>query len=280
MKHLFQALALAGAALCSASVARAEALTPIAEAPVAIGTSIRFRSVIMAQERTINIYLPAAYEREPTRRWPVLYVIDGGVAQDFGHIAGLAQLGGLSGMYPDMIVVGIETVDRRNELTTPTDSTDYRQQYPTLGGAERFRQMIAEEVMPFVAASYRGNYQRLVIGESLAGYFIVDTFLNAPTMFTHYLAISPSLWWDNMALAVRARALLAAQPAGARMLYLTTADEGGDHLRGSQRLALAIRARMPAGLRFAYVPQPQEQHATIYHGAALAALRWAYRETP
>lgn len=256
----------------------AEVPIPIAQTPVTIGTGIRFRSQVMGQERNINVYLPAAYEREPSRRWPVLYVIDGGVEQDFMHIAGLASLGGLSGMYPDMIVVGIETVDRRNELTTPTENQRYRSEFPTLGGAERFRRMIAEEVMPFVAANYRGTDERLVMGESLAGYFIVDTFLNAPSLFTHYFAISPSMWWDDMSLAARAPALLATQPAGSRALYLTTADEGGDHLRGAQRLAEAIRARTPAGLRFSYVPQPQEQHSTIYHGAALAALRWAYQE--
>lgn len=253
-------------------------LVPTSETPIVIGRTIAFRSAVMGQVRNITVYLPSDYQSATEKRYPVLYVIDGGATQDFPHIAGLSQLGGLSGIYPEMIVVGIETMDRRNELTTPTTRRDYLSEFPTLGGAARFRQMIADEVIPYVDASYRTGPRRVVIGESLAAYFIVDSFLTSPTLFTDYIAVSPSMWWDEMALADRAAALLAIQPSTPRSLYLTVADEGGNHRTGIDRLASAVAARPDPQLRSLYDPRPTEQHSTIYHGAALAALRWTFQE--
>ena len=269
------ALAIAVASLTSFA-ASAQPLTPTAQMPVTIGKSVQFHSAVLSDERTINIYLPAAYEKDSTARFPVLYVIDGGISQDFIHIAGLANLGGLSGMYPDMIVVGVETKDRRHELTTPTVRKDYLKEFPTLGGAAKFRRMLADEIMPYVKANYRGTDRSVVIGESLAGYWIVDTFLNAPSTFTDYIAISPSLWWDELDPANKAAAALAQHDGTKRSLYLTVANEGGDHQKGNDMVAAALKAAAPKNLRWTYQPRPNEEHSTIYHGAALDALRWTF----
>lgn len=264
-----------GAAPVAAQQADTAATLPIiGTTPITVGTSLSFESAIMGEARTINVMLPAAYASSGDKAWPVLYVIDGGVGQDLVHIAALANLGGLSGMYSDMIVVGIETRDRRHELTTPTDRADYRKQFPTLGGAAKFRAHIAQEIIPFIESQYRTSDRRVVIGESLAAFWITDTFLNAPGLFTDHIAISPSLWWDEMALAKAAPQLLAALPKGARSLYLTVANEGGDHRKGNDALAKAITAARLSDVKFTYVPRDAEEHSTIYHGAALDALRW------
>lgn len=254
----------------------AQGLAPTSETPITIGNSYSFRSVAMAQKRKINVYLPAKYTLDTASKYPVLYVIDGGVEQDFQHIAALANLGGLSAMYPDMIVVGIETIDRRNELTTPTTRKDYLKEIPTLGGAAKFRAMIADEIIPYVDANYRTDGKRIVVGESLAGYFIVDTLLQAPQVFTDYIAISPSMWWDELDAAKAAPAALAKHDAARRSLYLTVANEGGNHQKGNDLIAGALKQSALPNLRWTYVPRPNEEHSTIYHGAALDALRWLF----
>ncbi|MCW3837058.1 alpha/beta hydrolase [Sphingomonas canadensis] len=235
--------------------------------PVVIGRSYVLPSKAMGAGRTINVWLPPGYEGG-TQRYPVLYLLDGGLAQDFHHISGIAQLGNVAGMTRDMIVVGIESVDRRNELAFAPADPELRTKYPTAGESARFRRFLAGELKPWVAARYRTSGEDALIGESLAGLFVVETLLRQPALFGAYIAISPSLWWDDMALVKAAPPLLAG--TGGRRLWLMVADEQG---MGVEPFAALLKAQAPAALQWTYKPRPEESHATIYHGAALAAIR-------
>ncbi|MBX3593859.1 alpha/beta hydrolase-fold protein [Sphingomonas sp.] len=238
--------------------------------PIVIGQSYKLPSAIMGSARTINVWLPPGYEKG-AKRYPVLYLLDGGVDQDFHHISGIAQLGTIVGTTRDMIVVGIETVDRRNELAFPiaTDAK-LKADYPTAGQSDRFRRYLAQEVKPWVEKTYRTSGESALIGESLAGLFVVETMLRAPTLFDTWIAISPSLWWDNEALVKAAPALLS--KARGR-LWLSVANEQG---MGVAPFAALLKDKVPATLAWTYAPCPDETHATIYHGAALAAIRQLY----
>lgn len=240
--------------------------------PIVIGQSYRLPSAVMGTDRTLNIWLPPGYATSE-KTYPVLYLLDGGVEQDFHHISGLAQLGTIVGTTQDVIVVGIETVDRRNELAFPTSDAKLKADYPTAGQSARFRRYIADEVKPWVAAHYRISGDDGLIGESLAGLFVVETLLRAPALFDRYIAISPSLWWDNESLTALAPGLLRAGDAQKRWLWLTVADEKG---MGVDGFAAALKSSAPRSLDWTYAPRRDETHATIYHGAALAALRALY----
>lgn len=247
-------------------------LAQVTGAPIVIGQSYQLQSATMGAARRINVWLPPGYEKG-TQRYPVLYLLDGGTGQDFHHISGLAQLGTIVGTTRDMIVVGIETVDRRNELAFPiaTDAK-LKAEYPTAGQSDRFRRFVAGEVKPWVERTYRTSGENALIGESLAGLFVIETMLRAPALFDTWIAISPSLWWDNEALLKAAPALL---PKVKGRLWLTVADEQG---MGVAPFADLLKAKAPASLNWTFAPQPQETHATIYHGAALAALRLLYKQ--
>lgn len=267
MRHLLLALTmlLAGPVL---------AQSPAPEAtPIVIGQSHKLPSRILGAERTINVYTPASYGKGDAR-YPVVYLLDGGMEQDFHHITGLAQLGGFPwGPMEEIIVVGIETIDRRKELTGPTADPKLLKEYPTAGGSADFRRFIAEEVQPFIEGHYRTSGETGVLGESLAGLFIVETFLRAPDTFDRYIAISPSLWWDHEALSKEAAALLAEQDGEKRSLWLSIGDEGREMQSGMDRLVAALKGRAPATLDWRYEPRHDESHASIYHGTAYEALR-------
>ncbi len=248
--------------------------------PIVIGQSYALPSEVLGATREINVWLPPGYA-ESGRSYPVLYLLDGGTTwQDFHHISGLAQLGTVNGTTRDIIVIGIASVDRRNELALPTDNPELIARYPTHGQSARFQRFIADEVQPFVESRFRTNGETALMGESLAGLFVVETFLKEPQMFDAWVAVSPSLWWDGGRLAQQSGAHLRNHSNDARTLILTMGDEGAEAQALMETLTANLREHALPGLTWTFQPRPAETHATIYHGAALDAFRRLYAVAP
>jgi predicted alpha/beta superfamily hydrolase len=243
--------------------------------PIVIGESHRIESRAMGDERAINVYLPEGYA-DAAKRFPVLYLIDGGLEQDFLHIAGTSQLGSIWARSQAVIVVGIETKDRRRELIGPTQDVKLLADYPTAGFSAGFRNYIRDEVKPLIERTYRTSGDDAVIGESLAGLFIVETFLREPTLFDGYAAISPSLWWDQQRLSREAEVALAHRRVADTRLYLTLGNEGAEMQSAADRLATALAAHPGNAGQWCYVPRPQSTHATIYHDVSPTALQYLF----
>jgi predicted alpha/beta superfamily hydrolase len=258
-------LLLALACLLSASGA-AMAAEP-APVPITIGHT-HLVSFADGDRRQINVYLPEDYAKD-AKRYPVLYVIDGGLAQDFLHVAGTSALNALWGRSQPVIVVGIETKDRRAELIGSPGNAEQHKQYPTAGQSARFRAFLRDRVKPLVAANYRTSGDDGVIGESLAGLFIAETWLREPALFDRYAAIDASLWWEGGALSKAAAGLLAAkQPRGP--LFLTYSNEGPETSDAAHRLAGA------GGALVCLSPREDLTHATAYHVLSPQALQFLF----
>lgn len=235
-----------------------------------IGVRHVLASTALGERRTVNVVLPASYRSHPDRRYPVVYVIDGGVEQDLLPIAGAARAGALWGRSGEAIVVGVETRDRRRELTGPTADPALRTRYPTAGASARFRAFLGQEVKPLVERLYRTGGRDVVIGESLAGLFIVETYLTEPGLFGAYGAVDPSLWWDGEALSKAAAARLGAGQAG-RPLLIATAKEQLDTPAAYRRLVAALHG---ARLSPCLVPRPDQTHATVYQQVVPMVLQY------
>lgn len=267
--------------LMAAAVLSAKPAAALSEpTPIVIGQSYALPAAVMGTTREINVWLPPGYEGGETP-YPVLYLLDGGTTwQDFHHISGLAQLGTVNGTTRDVIVVGIASVDRRNELALATDNAELIARYPTQGHSDRFRRFVAEEVQPFIEGRFRTNGETALIGESLAGLFVVETFLKEPQMFDAYVAVSPSLWWDGGRLALQSGAHLRDHSNDPRTLILTMGDEGAEAQALMDALTGNLRDHALPGVTWTFEPRPNESHATIYHGAALDAFRRLYAVAP
>ncbi|MEN5146291.1 alpha/beta hydrolase [Brevundimonas diminuta] len=266
-------LSMAGGA--TALAAPAQDALAVAETPIVIGRSYALPSTVMGQTREINVWLPPGYA-ESGQTYPVLYVLDGGQDQDFHHISGIAQLGTIVGTTRDVIVVGVASDDRRNELALPTDDAELIARYPTQGQSDRFRRFISEEVQPFIESRLRTSGETALMGESLAGLFVVETFLKEPQMFDAYVAVSPSLWWDGGRLARQSGAHLRDHSNEPRTLILTLGDEGEMMQAPMDVLTANLRDHALSGVTWDFTPRPSESHASIYHGAALDAFRRLY----
>ncbi|MDP3495315.1 MAG: alpha/beta hydrolase-fold protein, partial [Hyphomonadaceae bacterium] len=140
---------------CQSVASGVAAVVPDAGRQIVLGRGYEIASTALGETRQVNVYVPADYATSE-KSYPVLYLIDGGVDQDFIHIAGLSQHASISGSFREMIVVGIATQDRRRELTFPANNDDtLRKEYPTHGESAKFRAFIASEVKPWVERSYR-----------------------------------------------------------------------------------------------------------------------------
>ncbi|WP_182482146.1 alpha/beta hydrolase [Henriciella barbarensis] len=246
--------------------------------PIEFGETYTIQSETLGEARTINVWVPPHPDEDPRAPYRVLYLIDGGTQQDWFHITGLAQLGALSWTFEPMVVVGIETDDRQNELTPEASDQRYSAAFPTSGGAADFRAFLIGEVKPFIEANFPVGEQSALIGESLAGLFVADTYLNSPDAFGDYLSISPSLWWDDKALGLQAARLMAANEYEGKRLFIAAADEGGTMQQAIDQL---YKAAVEAGVEVHFDDlSATETHATIFHQAALHAFRLLYAEPP
>jgi hypothetical protein len=203
----------------------------------------------------------------------VLYLLDGGVKEDFFHIAGIASLAADFRKIREFIVVGIEGIDRYHDFTYPTTVESDSQRLPTNGGSARFRMFLGSELTPFIEQRFRVTEESVLMGESAAGLFVTETLLRQPDLFRGYIAVSPMLWWDGQSLAREADSLLRKPFPPARRLYLTIADEGGPMGEGVDRLVEALQAHAPGDMDWIFVPMGQETHGTVFHPAALSAVR-------
>ena len=242
-----------------------------APAPITIGETFTLDSKAVNEVRRINVYLPPQYSQSPDTRLPVLYMPDGGMAEDFLHIAGLVQVLAGNGSMRPFILVGIENTQRRRDLTGPTQNEEDRKIAPQVGGSTAFRTFIRSELMPAVNARFRTTPETAIIGESLAGLFVVETLFLEPDLFDTYIAFDPSVWWNNGALLNRK-----VPPSDRKKtLYLAASVDDRDGL--ARQLTLTLRKTAPPNLTWHYVRMPAETHATIYHPAAIAALRRLFK---
>ena len=172
----------------------------------------KFRSKVLGNERDLIVYLPESYDREPHRRFPVLYMQDGQNLFDratsaFGTEWGVdetAQALIRSNKIEPLIIVGIYTeANRMGELTDT-----YSKKYGDGGKARLYAKFLVDEVKPFMDKTFRTKPDRAntgVGGSSLGGLvslFLVESY---PEVFSRCAAVSPALLWSDGALVERWR---------------------------------------------------------------------------
>jgi predicted alpha/beta superfamily hydrolase len=244
------------------------------DAPLMIGETFTVESKAVGETRRINIYLPPGYPEAADKRFPVLYMPDGGIAEDFLHVAGLVQVGVGNGTMRPFILVGIENTERRRDMTGPTENAEDKKIAPRVGGSAAFRKFLRDELMPEVKKRYRTTDESAIVGESLAALFVVETLLLEPDLFDTYVAFDPSLWWNNHHLLHIAPEQLAKMPELEKRLYIAGSS---DFTELGQRFAQVLKKSAPAAIKWHYEPMPEEKHSTIYHAAALRAFRSLFK---
>lgn len=162
---------------------------------IEIGELKTIASKILNEERNYSVYLPEHYNNEnfPNQKYPVIYLLDG---EKYFHVTSGLVKNLAQGFYPQMpecIVVAIINTNRSRDLTpTKVSELPYKS-----GGGEAFELYLQKELIPLINKDYRTLGFNILIGHSFGGLFAINTMLKSSNLFNAYLAIDPSLWWDN-----------------------------------------------------------------------------------
>jgi len=196
-----------------------------------VGVQDSLYSNILQESRKIFIQLPPAYNPGSDSKYPVAYILDGEVFLPTVY----DMLNYYSGGYtPEMVLVGISNENNRlRDLTTSVITTKYGMPFTEKNGeADYFREFIEKELIPFIENNYPVTNYRTLIGHSYGGLFTISTLIHKPGLFANYLAIDPSLDWDNQQLLKEAEKNIAAQRYDNKAVFISLS--GQLHMQNSQ----------------------------------------------
>lgn len=283
-----------GSALCALVLSlssAAGAQSAPAAGTIQIGKVDSIYSGTLKEQRPYLVYLPPSY-RDTTylpQRYPVLYVLDGDV--HFHSLTGVLQFlssatNGVLAM-PEMIVVAIPNTDRMRDLTPTRADLDYEGKVSavlkTTGGGPRFLQFMQGELIPNVERTYRTAPYRVFVGHSLGGITVIDALFSMPTAFNAYVAIDPSLWWDNRVLLRRTPAMVSTPGFAGRTLFVGQANslQAGDttvnvHYASIAQFNSTVSTLNQSGLRYGFKFYGGDDHGSVPLITEYDAMRFIF----
>lgn len=253
--------------------------------PIVIGTKMELHSKILGEMRPVWIHVPADYGRLPGQRYPVIYVLDGD--DHFTELTGIVQRLAGNGRMPDAIIVALpNTKDRTHDLTPAAGSDSSRfpwfpgsrdsvaQRFLTRGGADRFLSFVTDELAPWIDRRYHTAPYRVLIGHSFGGLFVLNALAHHPEAFRSYVALSPSLWWDDGRYVKTLEEQIPRAQLAGTLLYMTTGglELEGEMIAPARELAATLERTHPAEFRLSYRVMPGEEHNTNPHRSTYDAL--------
>lgn len=246
------------------------------------------RSRLLQRDYRLFVSLPVDYDKQPARRYPVLFLTDTNYA--FPLLRSIAHMARNQGRdLQDFILVGLSYADgdspqvSRNRDYTPTARRNRSEDSASVyGQAEAYRRFIAEEVFPYVEKTLRADMGRKTFaGHSYGGLLGAHMLLTEPGMFQRYILSSPSLWYDDGLMLKRAQAFVGQQrELKARVLLLVGGLERGkdeDMVGDLRRFEATLKSVRLHGLKLESRILAGEGHLTAFPAAITRGLFWALR---
>ena len=259
-----------------------------------IGKLDSLHSDVLDETRDIWVHVPgnqvdAIYGQV---KYPVLFVLDG--PDHFHALTGMIkQLSGNS-ISPEMVVVSIPNTDRTRDLT-PThvdvafgDSAFVR----TSGGADDFLAFLGEELIPYIESKYPVTNYRTFVGHSFGGLTVIHALNSRSELFSNYIAIDPSLWWDDWMIPRMTDSVLTNLDFKDKALFVgvaNTMDEGmvveevrndtaqsSNHIRSILDFVDKAESDKGSGLTFGWDYYEDDDHGSVPLITEYDALRFLF----
>ncbi|CAM2860090.1 alpha/beta hydrolase [Flavobacterium frigoris] len=147
-------------------------------------TSEAFISTKLGETRQITVGLPSTYALNPTKKYPLLILLDGEYL--FDPFYGALDYGCYWDDLPETIVIGISQRDTRMEDCNFNNNDGL----PSGKGADFF-EFIGGELLPYIEKKYRIAPFRIIAGhDTTAGFLNFFLYKDTP-LFDAYISLSP-----------------------------------------------------------------------------------------
>ena len=176
-------------------------------------------SEVLKESREFYVQFPEGFDPESDKKYPVSYILDG---ENLLPALSVTQKFYSGGFIPDMILIGISNHKNRSRDLTPTL---VEPSWEPNGGGAAFLKFIGEELIPFIEDKYPVTNYRTLIGHSYGGLFAINTLLNQPSLFENYLAIDPSLDWDDQLMLKQAKEVFSKESLKRKSLYVSLSGQ-------------------------------------------------------
>ncbi len=253
------------------------AMTAVAQVPSTGNiTRLTIKSGVLGEERGVLVRTPVGYETNKVS-YPVLYLTDGDA--HIGHTAGTINFLANNGRTSELIVVGISNTDRTRDLTPVKSSAKNAAgatQFPTSGGADNFLKFIETELIPQIEKSYRVQPYRILAGHSLGGLFAIHAMVARPGVFNSYVAVSPSLQWENQEALKRVTEFLKNQKELKATLFVSLGNEPGPIGESFDSFKEVLTRTQIKNFEWQAEKMTDEDHGSVVLRSHYAGLRKVY----
>lgn len=241
-----------------------------------IGIKDSVYSEVLKESRVFYVQFPEEFDPGSDRKYPVAFILDG---ENLLPALSVTQRFYMGGFLPDMILIGVSNQENRTRDLTPSV---VEPNYGPNGGADQFLRFVGEELIPYVEENYPASDYRTLIGHSYGGLFSIYTLIHQPELFTNYLAIDPSLDWDDQLMLKEAKEVFANGNFSGKSLYISLSgqlhmqkpeitidnvmqDDSEFTLFARSNIAFSefIRANSGEGLDFDWGFFPKDLHGTV-----------------
>jgi predicted alpha/beta superfamily hydrolase len=209
------------------------------------------QSAILNEERRVIIHLPRNYSRDTSRKYPVMYVLDG-TSQD-QHTADKITVLSDAGLIPQAIVVGLPNTsgNRERDQTPPYMRRDVNDANSPFGAADKFLSFVEKELIPFVEGNYRTVGHRTLSGNSRGGLFVLYSFMEKPDLFQARFCYSTPVWrFDNLMVNKTAEFLRASSRLNS-FLYLSVGEQETEQMIGGfKKMSEALKKNRMKGFKW------------------------------
>ena len=234
--------------------------------PISIGYTIKLNSIILNEIREIYIYLPENYKKNHNS-YPVLYLLD--AETNFKPVCGVVDILTRWKIIPELIVIGLPNTDRMRDLTPTLD-----RKFKIGGGGNKFLEFLREELIPYIDQNYKTQPFRILEGHSISGMYTMYTFTADTTLFHAFIAVSPSMYWDEQIMLSTIENFLKANPSLKKKLYITLSNEPA--FMFVKETIEIIKKEAPTNLAWKFLQDTTERHEIAPLRSTYEGLRFIF----
>lgn len=251
----------------------------------------RTQTVELMDQETNRVYpiyikLPRGYQRNKTKRYPVIYITDANYA--FQVVSGATRFPMNTNKMQHAILVGISySKGSRGDTSRIRDFTPaYAKSWKKLTGeGPQHLRFINEVVFKHIDKHFRTDTNnRTFVGNSLGGLFGAYILITKPDMFNNYVLGSPSLWFNNEVFfelinktQIDKSALNAKVFVGIGERETTKLDGRYDMVEHAQLFVKRLNDWKLPNLKLKLLVIPEANHETAFPTTAIQGLYWLHK---